>query len=138
VPLPTGLDPGAHSALLLASDNLLNTGSAKLDFQVVEEQAVRLVNVLAFPNPFRDWTRFFFEITDPAEVEVEVFTSSGRPVWHHRQHFDSGAQGSIKWDGVDLAEDTIGNGTYLYRLRAHPERAGAPTLEYIGKVVVMR
>jgi hypothetical protein len=138
VPLPSGLETGAHSATLVASDNLLNTTTASVDFELVEDEVIQLANVLAFPNPFRDRTHFFFEITDPAEVEVRVFTSSGREVWRRKQRFEAGIRGSIKWDGVDLQEDTLANGTYLYRLRARPDRPGAPTLEHVGKVVIMR
>jgi hypothetical protein len=58
VPIPGDLTPGAHTATLIASDNLQNTATATLDFQVVDEAVVQLVNVLAFPNPFKDWTRF--------------------------------------------------------------------------------
>ncbi len=138
VPLPSDLEAGAHSVTLIASDNLGNQATATIEFQVVDAEVVRLVNVLAFPNPFRDWTRFFFEITDPAEVELRVFTTSGREIWHHRQRFDAGTQASIRWDGVDLREDTVANGTYLYRLRARPDRAGVAPLETVGKVVIMR
>jgi len=138
VPLPADLEPGAHSATVIASDNLLNTATATVEFEVVDAAVTQLVNVIAFPNPFRDWTRFFFEITDPAEVEIAVFTTSGREVWRERRRFEAGTQGSIKWDGVDLREDTLANGTYLYRLRAKPDRPGAPALERIGKVVIMR
>jgi len=138
VPLPSDLEPGAHKATLIASDNLQNTATGAIDFEVVEEGIVRLVNVLAFPNPFRDWTRFFFEITDPAEVEVKIFTTSGRQVWQQRQQFASGTRASILWDGVDQNQDRIANGTYLYRVTAHPDRAGSAALEYTGKVVIMR
>src|SRR5262249_49179283 len=100
VPLSPDLDPGPHKATLIAWDNLLHASTATLDFQVVEEATVRLVNVLAFPNPFRDWTRFFFEITDPARVEVRVFTTSGREVWRETRHFDTAARTSLEWDGV--------------------------------------
>jgi hypothetical protein len=138
VPLPADLEPGSHSATVIASDNLLNTESATLEFEVVDPAVVQLVNVLAFPNPFRDWTHFFFEVTDPGEIEIAVFTTSGREVWRQRRHVLAGTHGSIKWDGVDSREDELANGTYLYRLRARPDRAGAPTLERIGKVVIMR
>ncbi len=138
VPLPSDLEAGAHSVTLIASDNLGNQATATIEFQVVDAEVVRLVNVLAFPNPFRDWTRFFFEITDPAEVELRVFTTSGREIWHHRQRFDAGTQASIRWEGVDLRHDAVANGTYLYRLRARPDRAGVAPLETVGKVVIMR
>jgi hypothetical protein len=138
VPLPGDLEPGPHQATLIASDNLQNTSSATVEFEVVSSEVVQLVNVLAFPNPFKDWTRFFFEITDPADVEVQVFTTSGRQVWRQKQRFETPTQGSMKWDGVDHAEDTLANGTYIYRLRAQPDRAGTPALEFTGKVVIMR
>jgi hypothetical protein len=132
------LNPGPHAVTLIASDNLLQTATATLQFEVLAEESVRLLNVLAFPNPFRDWTRFMFEITDPAEVEVEVFTTSGRRVWQGKQSFETGVQGSIKWDGVDQGEDRLANGTYLYTLRARPTLPGSPELKYTGKVVLMR
>lgn len=138
VPLPSDLEAGPHQATLIASDNLQNTATSSIDFEVVEEGIVRLVNVLAFPNPFRDWTQFFFEITDPAEVEVRVFTTSGRQVWQDRQRFTGGIRASIQWDGVDQKQDRIANGTYLYRVTARPDRAGTAALEYTGKVVIMR
>jgi hypothetical protein len=132
------LEPGPHSVTMIASDNQLQTATATLPFEVLAESSVRLLNVLAFPNPFRDRTHFFFEITDPSEVEVEVFTLSGRRVWRRTQHFDSGRQGSIKWDGVDQGEDRLANGTYLYKVRARPAIPGTKELEYTGKVVLMR
>ena len=138
VPLPADLETGPHSATVLANDNLGNQASASIDFEVVDAAVTQLVNVIAFPNPFRDWTRFFFEVTDPAEVELLVFTTSGREVWRERQRIEAGAQASIRWDGVDRREDTLANGTYIYRLRAKPDRPGAPMLEKIGKVVIMR
>jgi len=144
VPLPSDLEPGKHFATLLASDNLQNTSTAGLEFEVVEDAVVRLLNVIAFPNPFpgpappREGLHFFFELTDPAEVEVRVFTSTGRQIWQQRQVFDAATQGSILWDSVDLLEDRLANGTYIYRLRARPLRTGAPTLEHTGKVVLMR
>jgi len=39
---------------------------------------------------------------------------------------------------VDQKQDTIANGTYLYRVTARADRAGTAALEYTGKVVIMR
>jgi hypothetical protein len=138
VAVPDDLLPGSHTATMVASDNLQNTSTKTIGFTVVEEQVTQLVNVVAFPNPFRDRTHFIFEITDAAEVEVQVFTSSGRQVWIYRQDYTEAGQVTIEWAGVDHVGDEIANGTYLYRVRAYPKQAGASSLHHIGKVVVVR
>jgi hypothetical protein len=138
VALPEDLRAGKHSATLIASDNLQNTATAAIEFEVVDPAVVQLVNVIAFPNPFKDRTHFFFEITDPARVVVRVFTNTGREVWRAEQDFPEPTQASIRWDGADRSADELANGTYIYRLEAFPHRSGAPRLEHVGKVVVMR
>jgi hypothetical protein len=139
VPLPEGLEPGSHKATLIASDNLLNRSSAELGFDVVPDTATLMANVIAFPNPFKDHTFFFFELTDPADVSVHVFTSSGREVWRVQKSVDTPQQVSIRWEGVDLAQDDLANGTYLYRVEARPRSSSqGPILKHLGKVVIMR
>jgi hypothetical protein len=98
-----------------------------------------MANVIAFPNPFKDRTFFFFELTDPADVSVRVFTASGREVWRTQRQVDVPQQVSIRWDGVDFARDVLANGTYLYRVEARPRTGSAgPVLKHTGKVVIMR
>lgn len=151
VPLPDPqedprLSPGRHKATLVAFDNLQNRGSENIVFDVVATTSEQLVNVIAFPNPFRDRTHFFFEVTDPSDVTVRVFTSSGREVWRATQFVSEPRQASIPWDGVDRVNDELANGTYLYRVEARPRRTGAadqaarqgPVLDVTGKVVIMR
>jgi hypothetical protein len=138
VSVPGDLSPGPHTATMVASDNLQNPSSKSISFQVVEEQVTQLVNVVAFPNPFRDRTHFIFEITDAADVEIEVFTSSGRRVWRYRRDNAEAGQVNVEWRGVDHLGDEIANGTYLYRVRATPHQRGASSLDHIGKVVVVR
>ncbi|MFQ5599052.1 MAG: C25 family cysteine peptidase [Candidatus Krumholzibacteriia bacterium] len=137
VPLPEDLEPGPHRVTLTASDNLLNTSSARLDFEVASSRR-GLANVLAFPNPFRDRTWFVFDLGEPAAVDLRVFTSSGREVWRHRQRYTSPGQIHIRWGGVDSAGDGLANGTYIYHLVARPDRAGGSVLRHTGKIVVMR
>jgi hypothetical protein len=138
VSVPGDLAPGQHTATLLASDNLQNPSSKTISFQVVEEQVTQLVNVVAFPNPFRDRTHFIFEITDGANVEIQVFTTSGRRVWQYQRDYPAAGQVNVEWLGVDHIGDTIANGTYLYRVRAYPHQRGASSLDHIGKVVIVR
>lgn len=138
VALPEDLRAGPHSATLFAYDNLQNRGSATIEFEVVDPSVTQLANVIAFPNPFKDRTHFFFEVTDPAHVVVRVFTLSGREVWRAERDFQDAARASIRWSGDDQRRDELANGTYIYRVEAVPFRAGAPRLQYTGKVVVMR
>lgn len=136
--LPDDLRPGPHTVTVAAADNFGNGTTATLDFEVLEVTPPRLANVLAFPNPFRDGTRFFYELGGPADVEVRVFTISGREVWSGRQRHPDAGRGSMRWDGVDRVQDAVANGTYLYRVEARPAAPGSKPLRYTGRVVVMR
>jgi len=141
VPLPEGLEPGRHQATMIASDNLQNRSTESLDFEVVPVSATLMANVIAFPNPFRDRTYFFLELTDPADVVVRVYTASGREVWRAQQSVDEPQQVSILWEGIDFAHDELANGTYLYRVEAHLRQSSnqsGPVLKHVGKVVIMR
>ncbi|MFQ5598969.1 MAG: type IX secretion system sortase PorU [Candidatus Krumholzibacteriia bacterium] len=145
VPLPEDLAPGPHSATLIASDNLQNRATETIEFDVVDAATEQLANVIAFPNPFRDRTYFFFEVTDPADVTGRVYTSAGREVWSARRSVPA-QQVQIRWRGVDVAGDELANGTYIYRVEARPQRSPeqspsgrkGPVLSYTGKVVIMR
>ncbi len=73
--------------------------------------------VLNYPNPMRDGTRFVFETTAATgEGNVRVFAVSGRAVASIAFTYSGGNEGIIEWNGRDDDGDGLANGTYLYRL----------------------
>ncbi|UCE02458.1 MAG: type IX secretion system sortase PorU [Candidatus Latescibacterota bacterium] len=146
VPIPADLSPARYTATLRANDNLQEKGEGSIDFEVVSEAVELMTNVIAFPNPFKDRTYFFFELTDPSDVLLRVYTAAGREVWRHTDFVSEPQQVSVRWEGVDRTGDELANGTYIYRVEARPRRSAevspagrqGPVLSRVGKVVIMR
>lgn len=84
--------------------------------KVVEDDA--LTDVLNFPNPFKDRTRFNFMITgaeQPVSGRILIYTINGLKI----QTIDFVPElgmNTIEWDGRDRDLDQIANGIYLYKV----------------------
>jgi hypothetical protein len=73
-------------------------------------------NVLNFPNPMRENTRFIFESgASGGDGVVRVYSTSGRHVAQVPFQYGGGS-GLVNWDGRDSDGDELANGTYLYRI----------------------
>lgn len=115
------LEPGLHTIELCAWDTYNNSSCATLTFVVVSDNNMLLENVLNYPNPFVNYTEFWFNHNKPnetLEVQVQIFTVSGKLVKTINQTVQSTGtlSRSITWDGLDDFGDKIGKGVYIYRL----------------------
>jgi hypothetical protein len=55
---------------------------------VVSDEGITLTNVLNYPNPFVNYTEFWFTHNrpfEPLEVQVQVLTITGKIVWSKNQ-----------------------------------------------------
>lgn len=135
------LAAGPHQLNLTAFDNLNNISETEISFRVASSTGLILMNVVNYPNPFRprsESTKFTFEYqtagTD-AEVEVKIYTLTGRLIQNLSGHFVSGTgYHEIEWDGRDRDGDQIANGVYLYKLSL---KNGKEKKEIIEKLVIM-
>jgi flagellar hook assembly protein FlgD len=68
---------------------------------------------------FSDVTTFNVELTDPSDVDMEVFDTVGRRVW--ATHLDDAAAGqrTIMFQGRDRSGKPLKRGTYYYRVSAN-------------------
>jgi hypothetical protein len=136
-PLSAGFAPGPHTVMIKAFDNLGLSSSDTLRFDIVEEELYELSDVFNLPNPFSKSTNFIFQVTNPAEARLAVFTVSGIRIWEQRIAASEGFN-SIYWDGRDSAGDTIANGTYLYVLDVEFRDSFHRQETVRGKVVLLR
>jgi hypothetical protein len=136
-PLHSGFSPGPHSVVLRAFDNLGESSSDTLRFDVVEEGIFTVSDVFNMPNPFSESTNFIFQTSSGAQVHLRVYNLSGVLVWERRMNADEGFN-SIYWDGRDLTGDRIANGTYLYILDAEFAGSYHRTETVKGMVVLLR
>lgn len=132
-PLPD-LAVGGHEVVLKVADSFGLQALDTLGFTVVDPANYVAEFVLNYPNPFARDTHFLFELTDPADVRLDIFTVSGKKIRTIQETKPAG-QAWIFWDGRDSVGDPIANGTYLYVARVSFLGLDRPPLSLRGKVV---
>jgi agmatine/peptidylarginine deiminase len=71
-----------------------------------------------FPNPFRDRTRFRFELRYPDTVELAVYDVRGRLIRRLLDGQRSEGVTEVEWDGRNEVGQKVPAGVYYFRLRA--------------------
>ena len=116
------LEVGPHTLQLKAWDTYNNSSESTLNFVVVSDAILNLENVLNYPNPFVNYTEFWFnhnKPNEPLEVQVQIFTVSGKLVKTINQNVQTTGNLSrnITWNGLDDFGNKIGKGVYVYKLK---------------------
>ena len=116
------LTVGAHTIKIKAWDTYNNSSEATLNFTVVSDSSLVLENILNYPNPFVNYTEFWFnhnKPNEPLEVQVQIFTVSGKIVKTINQTIQTTGTLSrnLKWNGLDDFGNRLGKGVYIYKLK---------------------
>lgn len=132
---------GLHTITFKAWDVYNNPISSEIQFLVVGDGDITLTNVLNYPNPFVNYTQFWFTHNrpfEPLEVQVQVMTVTGKVVWTKNQIIttDGFLSREITWDGKDDFGDKIGKGVYVYKLTVKSTLTNNKT-EKFEKLVIL-
>lgn len=135
------LAPGLHTITFKAWDVYNNPITAEIQFVVVGDETVTLTNVLNYPNPFVNYTEFWFTHNrpfEPLDVQVQVMTITGKVVWTKNQIITNEGflSKEIIWDGKDDFGDKIGKGVYIYKLTVKSSLTNNRT-EKFEKLVIL-
>ncbi|HEU4495887.1 MAG TPA: type IX secretion system sortase PorU, partial [Flavobacterium sp.] len=106
---------GLHTITFKAWDVYNNPIIAEIQFVVVGDETVTLTHVLNYPNPFVNYTQFWFTHNrpyEPLDVQVQVLTITGKVVKTINQVVTTEGflSREITWDGKDDFGDKIGKG----------------------------
>ncbi|MFC6876505.1 type IX secretion system sortase PorU [Flavobacterium myungsuense] len=135
------LAKGLHTITFKAWDVYNNPVTSEIQFIVVGDESITLTNVLNYPNPFVNYTQFWFTHNrpfEPLEVQVQIMTITGKIVWTKNQTITSDGflSREITWDGKDDFGDKIGKGTYVYKLTVKSTLTNSKT-EKFEKLVIL-
>ncbi|AWG21315.1 peptidase C25 [Flavobacterium faecale] len=133
--------PGLHTLTFKAWDVYNNPTSIEIQFLVVGDESITLTNVLNYPNPFVNYTEFWFTHNrpfEPLEVQVQVYTVTGKVVWTKNQLIttDGFLSKEITWDGKDDFGNRIGKGVYVYKLTVKSSLTNKKAVK-IEKLVIL-
>jgi hypothetical protein len=136
-----GLANGRHTITVKAWDVNNNSGEGTVEFTVVDGKVAEIKNLLNYPNPFTNTTRFVFEHNHPEELletEINIYSISGKPVRTIKQGFTAAGSrtNELTWDGTDNNGARLPSGVYLYRLNISTEK-GVRSSAY-QKLVIVR
>ena len=139
------LEPGLHTLTLKAWDVYNNSSITEIQFVVYDKDEELVINnVLNYPNPFIDYTEFWFNhnSSDVLDVSIQIFTVSGKLVRTLNGQTSGGGKTTsslskdIIWDGRDDFGDKIGKGVYIYKLKVRSNQLNKQ-VEKIQKLVIL-
>ena len=138
------LTPGLHTLTLKAWDVYNNASTQDIQFVVFDKDvSLELTNVLNYPNPFVNYTEFWFNhnSSDLLDVSIQIFTISGKLIKTINGQTNIGSNTSVvsrnlTWDGTDDFGSKIGKGVYVYKLKVRSSITGMKA-EKIEKLVIL-
>jgi hypothetical protein len=139
------LEPGLHTLTIKAWDVYNNSSTAEIQFIVYDkDEVLQINNVLNYPNPFVNYTEFWFNHNSSAtlNVSIQIFTVSGKLVKTLNGQTSGGGitnsslSRDIIWDGRDDFGDRIGKGVYIYKLTVQSDLLNKK-VEKIEKLVIL-
>ncbi|QXP64495.1 type IX secretion system sortase PorU [Polaribacter sp. HaHaR_3_91] len=136
------LEVGPHTLKIKAWDTYNNSSELTLNFVVVSDAVLNLENVLNYPNPFVNYTEFWFNHNKPNEsldVQVQIFTVSGKLVKTINQNIPNAETlvRSVSWNGLDDFGNKIGKGVYVYKLKVKATSSNLISEKY-EKLVILQ
>lgn len=134
--LKSNLTAGAHSIKITAKDSAENEGTKELTGLRVSG-GLELDNLVNFPNPFSSTTKLSFQLSEPADMAIKIFTTRGtfvKEITLAKAATQIGFN-TIDWNGTDYTGNLLGNGAYLYLITASNENG---QVSKKGKLAILR
>lgn len=135
------LQPGLHTLKVIAWDVYNNSSMTEIQFVVAGDEELKIDRILNYPNPFINFTEFWFTHNrpfEPLDVQVQVFTVTGKLVWSTVQvvNTDGFLSREITWDGRDDFGNKLAKGVYVYKLTVRSALSNKK-VQKIEKLVIL-
>ncbi len=121
--------------IINAWDNANNPSEKELYIYSNNNEILKIYNVYNFPNPFNNKTKFTFELSNPAEVNIYIYTLGGKKIKQIvNKNMPIGFQ-SVEWDGRNEFGKTLANGVYIYKIIANNNKH---EISHIGRCAIFK
>lgn len=133
-------EKGEHTVSLRAWDNLNNPSVATLRFVVETGSRFRLTDLLSFPNPATESTRFTAGHNRPdtgMDITITIFSTSGSAQRIIKEHVSTSgyALPDIPWDGCNSNGSRLSRGIYFWRIEAVTD--GGEKASSTGRIIIL-
>ena len=135
------LADGDYTLTLKVWDIYNNSGTATIDFTVVNNSGMVIENAFNAPNPVTDETHFVFDhnqVGNNVKVDIYIYDIMGRWVTTISETV-SGTSTRItpvRWNGRGSRGENLRNGVYVYRIVATNDNGETATL--VSKLVLSK
>lgn len=132
---------GDYTLTLKVWDIYNNSGTASIDFTVVNNAGIQIENLFNAPNPVTDETHFVFEHNQGGnnmKVDIYIFDIMGRWVTTLSQVVSGSSTrvDPIRWDGRSANGTVLRNGVYVYRVVATNDQGETATM--VSKLILSK
>jgi hypothetical protein len=136
---PTNLAAGFHTLRVRVTDRAGNAVEVALNYTTVA--LFTFTGVALVPNPVRTTGRAFFQLTENADVTLDIFTPDGTRVYNATLRgvtggLDVGSRESFVWDLSNSTGRNVASGVYLVRFSAR--NASGAEIRRFAKWAVVR
>ncbi len=135
------LPEGFHTLTFKVWDVMNNSSEQDISFEVVKSSAFVIENVFNYPNPFSEFTNFYFDHNQAEEelsVALEIYDIMGRTIRKFEQTIypDGYRSGPIVWDGKTAGGEILPPGIYPYKITV--KLTGGSMVQKSNKLVIVR
>jgi len=106
---------------------------ATTSFTISTELTIK--NALNYPNPCSSGTTFTYNLSQEAQVRIEIYTLAGELIKVIEPASGQVGYNEQYWDGTDDRGHMLDNGVYIYRIVAE---ADGKVAQAIGRLVILR
>ena len=117
------LTEGAHTLKLTAWDNMGNSNTSILHFNILENNEFQIYNLINYPNPVNSYTNISFQINEPAQhlqVAVNFYSLDGKVLAQTKKEFTNTSR-FIDFP-YEINFSRLAAGIYFYRVRIVNEK----------------
>jgi hypothetical protein len=117
------LTEGAHTIKLMAWDNVGNSSTSTLNFNIIENSQFQIYNLINYPNPVSSNTNISFQINEPAQhlkVAINFYSLDGRLIDQTKKELTNTSRFIDFPCNVNFKK--LSSGIYFYRVRIVNEK----------------